>query len=371
MKIGLNATCFGIRPSGAKQRFLGIYRYLFELMPDADFLVYQSKDYDMSNLFSSRKNVKFVTLPVNSRSRYIKFLIGLFIFPRIFRREQFDIFESFNFPLFRGNSEYSLITIHDIRGLNNQSNIFLGRLYKWIYAFSIKRADGIITVSNSMKKEIENAFNFKNQIFVLYNGISRRNFSKNFAFKAPRHTLPKIPENFLLTVGHLEERKNYPNLISAIKILQLKGVHLNLIIVGNDSGKKNEIKEHIKKLKLSKNVFLLEGLEDIFLKTLYKKSELFVFPSYYEGFGIPILESLEAGTPVLLSDIKVFREITKNIYQQEFFNPKEPKDIANKIEKSLKKIRGKGVKDKVSVPNEFEYEYIAKNLIEIYKELVK
>ena len=115
----------------------------------------------------------------------------------------------------------------------------------------------------------------------------------------------------------------------------------------------------------------MEGLEDIFLKTLYKKSELFVFPSYYEGFGILILESLEAGTPVLLSDIKVFREITKNIYQQEFFNPKEPKDIANKIEKSLKKIRGKGVKDKVSVPNEFEYEYIAKNLIEIYKELMK
>jgi len=371
MKIGLNATCFGVRPSGAKQRFLGVYSYLFELMPNATFIVYQSKDFDISKSFLRRKNVTFVTLPVNSNSRYFKFLMGLLIFPGIFRREQFDIFESFNFPLFRGNNEYSLITIHDIRGLNNQSNFLLGRIYKWAYAYSIKRADGIVTVSNSMKEEIENAFSFRKKIFVLYNGISRKNFPKNFAYKQLSKVLPKIPEKFLLTVGHFEDRKNYPNLISSIKILQLRGINLNLVIVGNDSGKKNAIKEQIKKLDLSRNIILLEGLKDNDLKNLYKRAELFVFPSYYEGFGIPIIESLDAGTPVLLSDIKVFREITKNIYQQEFFNPHEPKDIANKIEKSLKKIRSKKVKDKVSVPNEFEYEYIAKNLIEIYEGAMK
>jgi len=371
MKIGLNATCFNMRPSGAKHRFLGIYRHLFELLPNAQFLVYQPKDFEISKCFFDRKNVKFITLPVNSRSRYLKFLIGLMIFPKIFKKEKFDIFESFNFPLIRGKSEYSILTIHDIRGLNHQSNILLYKLYKLAYFFSIRRADRIITVSYSMKEEIHNSFSYEEKISVIYNGISRKNSTKNFKLKDLRNAIPQIPDNFILSVGHFEARKNYPKLISAMKILKTNGLNLNLITVGNDSGKKSEIRDQIEKLNLHENVILLDAIEDSILDALYRHAELFVFPSYYEGFGIPILESLDAGTPVLLSNIKVFKEITKNIYHTNYFDPEDPIDIAEKIEQTLLRLRSKSSKEKISVPDEFEYKVIAKNLKDLYIKVIK
>ena len=87
---------------------------------------------------------------------------------------------------------------------------------------------------------------------------------------------------------------------------------MNLVIVGNDSGERKAIQERIDSAKLSANVTFLSGLSDLEVRCAYKLCSLFVFPSSYEGFGIPILEAMAAGCPMVLSDIPVFREITQD-----------------------------------------------------------
>ena len=101
MKIGLNATCFNERPSGAKQRFIGMYNELFKLMPDAKFVIFQPADCSFENWFDEFKNVSFYTTPIPSEGRLNKFIKGFFFWKRILMNEKFDLFEGFNLPMFR------------------------------------------------------------------------------------------------------------------------------------------------------------------------------------------------------------------------------------------------------------------------------
>ena len=106
-------------------------------------------------------------------------------------------------------------------------------------------------------------------------------------------------------------------LVEAMAQLRDRGRSCSLIIVGNDRGGKDRgereaIEKRIDAMDLIGNVKILRNLNDFEVKCVYKLCNLFVFPSSYEGFGIPILEAMAAGCPMVLSDIPVFREITEN-----------------------------------------------------------
>ena len=118
-------------------------------------------------------------------------------------------------------------------------------------------------------------------------------------------------------------------MIRAIKILNGNQQKLNLIIVGQKANETTNISKLIKDLNLSSRVKIFENLSDYELRCFYKLSNLFVFPSIYEGFGIPILESMASDIPLVLSDSEIFREITLNKYI--YFDPYDPLSIATKI----------------------------------------
>ena len=140
-------------------------------------------------------------------------------------------------------------------------------------------------------------------------------------------------------VGHFEKRKNYINLIHSIDILRDKNI--KLIIAGNATTKeeikyKNKLQNLIYENKLNYRVKLFNNLNDDEIKWFYKNCELFIFPSTYEGFGIPILEAMVFEKKIILSNISPFREIIR--YDRSiFFNPNNPKDIAHKIRINFKK----------------------------------
>ena len=115
MKIAINATCFNSNPSGARNRFIGIYGKLFESFSGDEFFVFEPKDCDISNCFSPLSNVRFIQtdqLSYDSLQRYIK---GLFFWRRELKRINPDIFETFNFPLVKSPVGRTILTIHDIR----------------------------------------------------------------------------------------------------------------------------------------------------------------------------------------------------------------------------------------------------------------
>jgi glycosyltransferase involved in cell wall biosynthesis len=142
-----------------------------------------------------------------------------------------------------------------------------------------------------------------------------------------------LPDNFVLSVGHFEQRKNYINLVTAVARLRDKGRAVYLVIVGNDNGELGAVRKHVHSLGLATNVKILNGLSDFEVSCIYRLCKLFVFPSYYEGFGIPILEAMAAGCPIVLSDIPVFKELTQG--QGVYFKHNKPDSIALAIDEVL------------------------------------
>ena len=138
-----------------------------------------------------------------------------------------------------------------------------------------------------------------------------------------------MPKKFIISVGHLEKRKNFLNLIKAINILKKNNINIKLIIVGQISDQFKIINDELERLNLNSYVKIFSNLNDYELKCFYRLAELYVYPSIYEGFGIPMLECMALNLPMVLSRKEIFMEITKGKYQ--YFDPHDPLSIANKI----------------------------------------
>lgn len=333
MKIGLNATCYNDRPSGAKQRFLGIYGELIKRLPDAEFVVYEPADCRVGSWFDWAPNMSAIATPILSEGRGRRVIGGLHYWRSALPCAEFDFFERFNMPSVKSPTGRTLRTVHDIRGLLREHGLLMRSVYKAVLGRSLRRADHVITVSEAMKKEILD-FYPGIPISVIYNGLDTGNF--NCVTESELSVVRRkfgLPEEFVLSVGHFEKRKNYLNLLDAVALLRDRGRSCALLIVGNDSGQREAMEDRIESANLSGCVKILSGLSDLEVRCVYKLCSLFVFPSSYEGFGIPILEAMAARCPMVLSDMPVFREITQD--EGIYFRHDDVEAIAFAMEKVL------------------------------------
>jgi glycosyltransferase involved in cell wall biosynthesis len=370
LKVGLNATCFNDRPSGARQRFVGLCSELVRCFPDAEFVVYEPRDCRVGSWFDGAPNVTTRCTPIPSEGRVRKFFGGLGYWHAALPGERFDLFEGFHLPLVKAPTGRSVLTIHDIRGVHPGNPLLERVAYRAFIGRSLRSADHVITVSEAMKTEIL-GFYPEIPISVIRNGLDSGRFAEvpEPELLAIRQKL-SLPENFILAVGHLESRKNYPRLIDAIALLRDRGRSCFLLIVGNDSGSGKEIQERVEAAKLSNCVKLLSGLSDLEVRCVYRLCSLFVFPSSYEGFGIPVLEAMAASRPMVLSDLPVFREITQD--QGVYFPYHDPELMANAIEMVLSSSKER--QRLIEYGNErvkaFSFRSLAKQLERLYRSLL-
>lgn len=369
LKIGLNATCLNDRPSGAKQRFVGIYGELVKRLPDAEFVVYEPADCRVGTWFEGAPNVTARRTPLPSEGRVSKFLLGIGFWRMALSKEKFDLFEGFNQPLVRAPTGRTLLTIHDIRRMYSEYGALERGVFKIALRKSIARADHVITVSETMKQEILSFFP-KTSISVIYNGLDATEFTAvtSADLQAIRRKYG-LAENFILAVGHLERRKNYLRLIDAMAWLRGRGLFCSLLIVGNDSGERKVIEERIESAKLTGTVKFLSGLSDFDVRCIYKLCGLFVFPSSYEGFGIPILEAMAAERPMVLSDIPVFREITQGMGVYFPHNDAEAMAAAIETVFSSSSERARLIaygKERVQA---FSFQSLARQMVSLYREV--
>ena len=312
MKIGLNATCFNDKPTGANQRFRGMYVELVKRLPETEFVVYEPVDCRVGTWFHGAQNVTVKRTPLPSEGRAQRLVNGLRYWPKALSQDGLDTFEVFSLPLVKAPTGKTLLTIHDIRGTRAEAGLVQRVANKVFLDRSLRSADHVITVSESMKNEILGVFPSLS-ISVVYNGLDTHGFDTVFEIdKQEVRRKYALPAVFMLAVGPLERHKNYLRLVDAMARLRNQGRSCSLLIVGNDRGELKKIKKRINAANLSGCVKILSGLSDFEVRCLYKMCNLFVFPSSYEGFGIPILEAMAAGCPMVLSDIPVFREITES-----------------------------------------------------------
>lgn len=142
-----------------------------------------------------------------------------------------------------------------------------------------------------------------------------------------------LPEKFFFAVGTIEPRKNYETLIQAFTMIFQKYPDQNLVIVGGEGWGRVEIEKMIRENYLQKHVHLLGYLTNKTINKLYNLAEALVFPSFYEGFGLPPLEAMKAGCPVLVSDTSSVPDVVGDAGL--YFDPTSPSEIASAMEKII------------------------------------
>ncbi|MGB0391326.1 MAG: glycosyltransferase family 4 protein [Salibacteraceae bacterium] len=191
----------------------------------------------------------------------------------------------------------NIITLHDLAFIENPNwfNPKFAKWYNWLIPKIAKRSKHIITVSKFSKSEIIKHLNVSySKVSTVPNGV--------FWNLSDDKTAVTRNRKYFLSVGSENPRKNYKLLIESF--LELNNPDYDLVIVGKPSSAFNSSNEMN-----AKNVYWLRTVDDYQLINLYKEAAAFISTSLYEGFGIPALEALSFGCPIILNDIRVYREI--------------------------------------------------------------
>lgn len=261
----------------------------------------------------------------------------------------------------------SIVTIHDLIYLR-YPNLFSKidrKIYDIKFRSACKRANRIIAVSEQTKKDIIKYFKIdKNKISVVYQGCSKT-FQKEKGIKEINACINKyrLPKKYLLYVGSIEERKNLLTLLKSMTIL----TNETLVVIGDGKIYKKKCLEFIKKNKLEKRIIILSNLDLDTMACIYQRADIMIYPSIFEGFGIPILEALFSKTPVITTKGGCFSEAggEGSIYINST-SSEEIKEAVIKI-KNDTVLRNNMIKKGFEYAQKFKDEKIAKNIIDCYK----
>lgn len=248
----------------------------------------------------------------------------------------------------------------------------LYQLTAWT-AYSVKRAKRIFTISESTKNDIIKQYRINpEQIIVTYPGIKQASDMD----KKPMENIHKkygIENKYILFVGTLQPRKNIIRLIEAFtRVLEKTGnTNLNLVIVGKKGWLYEKILESPANLHVLDKVKFLDFVPDEDLPQLYKNALCYVLPSLYEGFGLPVLEAMKYGCPVITSNVSSLPEAGGDAAL--YVDPKNVSDIADKIMQmiSSKKLRDQLREKGFKHLKLFSWEKAAKETLDVLVEIAQ
>ncbi len=225
----------------------------------------------------------------------------------------------------RKHSHYQLI--HDLRSFTKFSRSVVGKLSSFAQTLELRLCENIVCVSEFTKKElIELCGISKEKIVVSYNGVHD--------FKITKDVNKNLKRDLdVLYVATFEERKNHIALIKALGIINKP---LKVVLIGRDLGLRDFVlaeakfvSERVEGLEIE----FIDSVSEADLERYYLRSNVFVSPALYEGFGMPVIEGMNYGCKVACSDIEVFREVAAEAAS--YFDPGDPKSIAIEIQNQL------------------------------------
>lgn len=315
--------------------------------------------------------VKELKSYIANRARRISY--ENFSLPKYFSKNRFDLYHSPAYLLPRFANVPSVVTIHDLLALDfpqycqRESAVY----FSLCQPASIYRARKIIAVSATVKDDIIRRFEIDpERITVVYHGVEEIFKPVTAASVLEKVTARyRLPEKFILFVGNLEPKKNLERLIRAFSdVKKNAGIGHKLVITGKKGWKYRDIYKSILTAGMEKEVVFTGYVDRMELPALYTLADLFVFPSLYEGFGLPVLEAMSCGTPVLISDGGALPEIAGDVYPR--VDPLDEKDIALKLHLLLTNagLRRKNIQYGFERVKEFTWERSARKTIDVYRE---
>jgi len=369
MKIGIDAKWyFNGNPSG-RIVVKNLLNNLIKLNINNEiYVILNKKDINENFPFKNNK-IKLIYVWGS-----INLISNIFVVPLVLLKYKLDVcvFQYFA-PIFGRFKK--IVFIHDVIFKSHPEYFTLKeKLYFSPMKYLSKKTDGIITVSGYVQdKVLEYGFNGRNtKLSVVYNGVSNE-FKPRYYYnkKIIEHVKNKhdLPDRFLLYVGRLNERKNILNLLIALKYLDDKNI--KLVLCGKYDWKMFNLPQKIKELGLNDKVILLGHVADEDLPIIYSLASVFCYISFEEGFGLPPLESLATGVPVVVSKTSSLTEICGDagIY----CNPYDPRDIAAKIDWVLKdeNLRIINISMGLKRVRDFNWENSASTLLKFCENIVE
>ena len=357
----------------SSQIYGGISRYFFELMKN-----FENDDrikYDLSLRYSNNHYLNkyndlkykpfFKNLAFRGKDRLIN-ILNKNISKKLLIKGDYDIFHPTYFdPYFLNflNNKPFVLTIHDmIHEIYPEMFSSKDETSKRIKLLA-QKATKIIAISENTKKDIIKFLNIKeDKIEVVYHGNSINPSESTDDINID------LPKKYILFVGIRGGYKNFNLFIEAISTLLVEDAELNVVCIGGGNFKEME-KEKFKNLNIVNKICQYSVNDDI-LAYVYQKAVAFIFPSLYEGFGIPILESFACSCPVIASNISSLLEVAGDAAI--YFNPKDKLAILDSIQQVIykKDLRKQLLNKGYQRIKQFDWEKTAKQTKKIYENML-
>jgi glycosyltransferase involved in cell wall biosynthesis len=365
--------------TGAIQNPAGVGRYARELVQAMVLL----DPYDDFSIFYIDQKGRLPVSPFDNLSRRIMRLpiwtAGMFIgsftrFPMDWYFKGIDVFHAANHLLPQFRNTPSVYTLFDLTyTLFPKSHLLLPRLSSsFMIPRFLRSCDRIISISESTKKDAINKYGIKeDKIKVIHLAANHRFLPSPEAILQDFRRRHDLPTRYILYVGTIEPRKNLNVLLEAFRVLHDKGVNIPLVIAGKKGWRYENFFEKLKELRLQEVVIFPGYIPEEELPVLYSAAEIFLYPSLYEGFGLPVLEAMACGTPVICSNTSSLPEVAGD--SATMLPPDEPNSWAEAIANLLKNkesrmaLRDKGLKQAAK----FSWEKTARETVQVYREVTK
>jgi len=338
VRIGINALYLLPGKVGGSETYIrNLVANLARLDQDNTYFIFVNKESE--GVFQELpRRINIIHCPFNAANRPLRILWEQCILPLQVRRRKIDVLLSpgMTAPFFC--PARSILVIYDLQHVNQPGNFSRFHLFflKTIIYWSAKTADKIITISWHVKTDIVKHYRIApEKIIVGHLGVNHGAFfpgrDGDTAVVGKKYNLP---EHYLLYAAALLPHKNHERLLKAFKEIKRERLELKLVLTGAWESGHEKIVALISALGLEQDVIMLGWIPGEDIPEIYRRAGVFVYPSIHEGFGLPILEAMASGVPVVCSRIEPLIEVAGNAAL--FIDPGDYLDIARGISTAFK-----------------------------------
>lgn len=265
----------------------------------------------------------------------------------------------------------TVVTIHDVIFMRHPEwyKWIDTKVYAWKFRHTCQEADRIIAISECTKRDIMLFGDVSpDKIDVIYQSCGVRYKLRESEKKLQEvHTTYMLPERYIVSVGTVEERKN---IILAVKAMRMLPEDLSIVIVGRATAYAEKVKKYIAENNLTDRILFLHSVPDDDLPAIYQMAEAAVYPSRYEGFGVPIIEAIQSGLPVVACTGSCLEEAGGN--GTLYVDPDDASAMAEAIKKVLKgaPFRDERIDECRRYITRFENINVAQQVMDVYNRVL-
>ena len=386
MRIGIDCRMI-LNPSAGEVAGIGHYNYqlvrhLIKMDKENEYVLFFDRSMKKDKLAKfKKKNVMIRFFPFSQYKKFLPFVYSNFLTAAFIEREKLDIFHSPTHELVPAYKGKSVVTIHDLAPFRTENCFDTDECQKLqkIIPEILTKANGVIAVSQSTFDDIEYLFEIeKSKIKVIHHGVDARFFHKNQEDEINKVKKKlKIKGKYILYLGTLETRKNILGIVEAFEKLRQENdkseanyKNYKLVLAGQHGRGIKKKLDRIKKSPYAEDIIITGYVDSDDIGSLYQGAEVFIFPSFYEGFGLPIIEAMAKGVPVIAGNKCAIPEIIENAGM--LVDPKNQNELTSGL---IKLANNKELKNELSAKGEiqakkFSWEKSARETLEFYNIIV-